>query len=341
MARQRRHERTPGDRCWLYYNQPWRLQQLSGPEVRAVSAATARWPPSRRAALALDEVARVKRSDAILCDAWNLRISERLLARWGWEAAQAEPLASPLHQAVLRRVSAGAAGRTFARGCGCQHADASVTLCRGRSHCRARETALVAVVSRHYDPRPCHVLRRRPAARRGDACTRYAVRAGLATRKASRVTHRTWTFVPDSHAAGDRHASRRLASSLICVLPLALAGCASNPYALQKQTQTLQQQQIALQQQYNESASPRGAIDRDNQELGTLLAQTRQQNKLTEDQLVAVREQLSGLSHAARASARRKAAYRKTGRGADGLHAPPHGRDDHGQQQPGEVTCRR
>ena len=27
----------------------------------------------------------VKRSDAIVCDVWNWRISERLLARWGWE----------------------------------------------------------------------------------------------------------------------------------------------------------------------------------------------------------------------------------------------------------------
>ncbi len=33
----------------------------------------------------LDEVARIKQSDAILCDAWNLRISDRLFARWGWE----------------------------------------------------------------------------------------------------------------------------------------------------------------------------------------------------------------------------------------------------------------
>ena len=33
----------------------------------------------------LDRVARVKQSDAILCDVWNPRISDRLLARWGWE----------------------------------------------------------------------------------------------------------------------------------------------------------------------------------------------------------------------------------------------------------------
>jgi len=32
----------------------------------------------------LDEIARIKRSDALLTDASNLRISDRLLARWGW-----------------------------------------------------------------------------------------------------------------------------------------------------------------------------------------------------------------------------------------------------------------
>ena len=40
-----------------------------------------------RAALTiLDEIAQIKRIDAIVCDASNLRISDRLLARLGWEA---------------------------------------------------------------------------------------------------------------------------------------------------------------------------------------------------------------------------------------------------------------
>jgi hypothetical protein len=33
----------------------------------------------------LDEIARLKRSDALLCDVSNWRISERLMARFGWE----------------------------------------------------------------------------------------------------------------------------------------------------------------------------------------------------------------------------------------------------------------
>jgi flagellar motor protein MotB len=55
----------------------------------------------------------------------------------------------------------------------------------------------------------------------------------------------------------------------------------------------MQQQQLALQQRNNELQSRASALDRDNQELGTLLAQTRQQNSLTEDQLAAMRDQLA------------------------------------------------
>lgn len=83
-----------------------------------------------------------------------------------------------------------------------------------------------------------------------------------------------------------------VASSLLFVLLPLVSGCANNPYALQKQNQTLQQQQLTLQQRNNELQARASALDRDNQELGTLLAQTRQQNKVTEDQLSAIRDQL-------------------------------------------------
>ena len=84
-----------------------------------------------------------------------------------------------------------------------------------------------------------------------------------------------------------------LAGFLAIAFVPVLAGCANNPYALQKQNQTLQQQQLTLQQRNNELQARASALDRDNQELGTLLAQARQQSKVTEDQLAAVREQLS------------------------------------------------
>jgi flagellar motor protein MotB len=73
---------------------------------------------------------------------------------------------------------------------------------------------------------------------------------------------------------------------------LVLAGCAQNPYAIQGQMSSLQQQQTALAQQNQQLQSKASTLDQDNQELQMLLAQTRQQNKLIEDQLTALRDQL-------------------------------------------------
>ncbi len=78
------HDRRGGDRCRLWFNQPRRFPNylavpymLSG---RGTQLATF-W-----AALdALDEIARLKRTDALLADMLNFRISARFLARQGWE----------------------------------------------------------------------------------------------------------------------------------------------------------------------------------------------------------------------------------------------------------------
>ena len=78
------HQSRSGDRCLLFYNQPWRFPQFLALTF-TVSGCDCSFATARRAAETFDEVARVKRSDALLCDAWNLRISDRLLARWGWE----------------------------------------------------------------------------------------------------------------------------------------------------------------------------------------------------------------------------------------------------------------
>jgi flagellar motor protein MotB len=77
----------------------------------------------------------------------------------------------------------------------------------------------------------------------------------------------------------------------LLLLPVAI-GCADNSFALKQQTQTLQQQQVALQQRSNELQARVNTLDRDNQDLVALLTQTRQQSKVVEDQLAAVREQL-------------------------------------------------
>ncbi len=79
----RRHASTPGDRCLLYFNQPRRHANYLALKY-VVSQRDCRFATIRRAGELLDEVARVKQSDAILCDVWNGRISDRLLARWGY-----------------------------------------------------------------------------------------------------------------------------------------------------------------------------------------------------------------------------------------------------------------
>jgi len=77
------HRHTSGDRCLLYYSQPRRFPNFLA--LRYVAS-------SRGSSLAgffrvlevLDEIARVKQSDALLTDVADWRISARLLARLGW-----------------------------------------------------------------------------------------------------------------------------------------------------------------------------------------------------------------------------------------------------------------
>jgi hypothetical protein len=80
----RRHATRPGNRCLLYYNQPRRHSSFLSLQY-IVSDRDCTLATFRLALDVLDEVARIKRSDAIVCDAWNVRISDRLFARWGWE----------------------------------------------------------------------------------------------------------------------------------------------------------------------------------------------------------------------------------------------------------------
>ena len=78
------HARRSGDTCRLYFNQPLGHRNYLALKY-VVSTSKASFRTCRLAALVLDEIARIKRSDAILCDVANWRISDRLLARWGWE----------------------------------------------------------------------------------------------------------------------------------------------------------------------------------------------------------------------------------------------------------------
>ena len=73
-----------GNRCRLYYNQPWTAPNYLALRY-VVSTRDCTLATFHGALEVLDEIARLKRSDAIVCDASNGRISDRLLARWGWE----------------------------------------------------------------------------------------------------------------------------------------------------------------------------------------------------------------------------------------------------------------
>ena len=87
--------------------------------------------------------------------------------------------------------------------------------------------------------------------------------------------------------------ARWLPVMALALLPAA-AGCADNPFVLKGQMDRLQQQQLAVSRQAQELQSRAAGLDKDNQELSTLLSQARQRNKLQEDQLSVTREQLTG-----------------------------------------------
>lgn len=77
------HARGEADRCFLYYNQPRRFSNYLALKY-IVSTRGASYATFRAALMALDRLAEVKRSDALLCDVANTRLSDRLLARLGW-----------------------------------------------------------------------------------------------------------------------------------------------------------------------------------------------------------------------------------------------------------------
>ena len=83
------HGRGQADRCLLYYNQP-----RSCPNYLAlkyvVTTHGSNYATLRAALSTLDAIAELKRSDAILCDAFNRRLSDRFLRRMGWEPHKPE-----------------------------------------------------------------------------------------------------------------------------------------------------------------------------------------------------------------------------------------------------------
>jgi hypothetical protein len=79
------HHFTRGDRCRVFYNQPLGSSNYLALKY-ALSSRDCTLPTMLRALAMLDQVAWLKQSDAIVCDAWNRRVSDRSMARYGWEA---------------------------------------------------------------------------------------------------------------------------------------------------------------------------------------------------------------------------------------------------------------
>jgi hypothetical protein len=78
------HWRRKGDSIRIFYNQPRRCPNFLVLKY-AESARNTTMSSLVRALAVLDEIARLKRSDALLCDVYNDRITTKLLNRWGWE----------------------------------------------------------------------------------------------------------------------------------------------------------------------------------------------------------------------------------------------------------------
>lgn len=74
-----------GDRCELFYYEAW-----NNPGYLTLSyihsGAQTSLSTLYLATLALDEIARLRNSQAIVCHVTNDRITDRLLRRWGWQA---------------------------------------------------------------------------------------------------------------------------------------------------------------------------------------------------------------------------------------------------------------
>jgi hypothetical protein len=79
-----KHKRDRKNRCLLYYNQPMAHRNFLTLAYIQSTLGTS-FKTFRKSLLVLDHVAMLKRSDALLCEATNERIPDRLFRRWGWE----------------------------------------------------------------------------------------------------------------------------------------------------------------------------------------------------------------------------------------------------------------
>ena len=78
------HARGRHDHCLLYYNQPRGHSSFLALKYVVTTPGTP-YATFRAALTTLDAIAELKQTDAILCDAFNSRLSDRFLRRMGWE----------------------------------------------------------------------------------------------------------------------------------------------------------------------------------------------------------------------------------------------------------------
>ena len=78
------HERRERDQCLLYYNQPIAHRNFLALKYTVTSYRTT-YKTFRRTLIVLDEIAKLKKTDAIVAEVSNKRISDRFMKRCGWE----------------------------------------------------------------------------------------------------------------------------------------------------------------------------------------------------------------------------------------------------------------
>ena len=83
------HDRGSVDRCRLFYNQPLGMPSFLALKY-VVSTPGTRYATFRASLTLLDAIAQLKQTDAIVCDAANTRLTDRLMRRMGWEAHKPE-----------------------------------------------------------------------------------------------------------------------------------------------------------------------------------------------------------------------------------------------------------
>jgi hypothetical protein len=67
----------------IFYDQPWRFPNFLAVKYVESTSRTS-MATLIRASAVLDEIARLKQSDALLCDVASGRVTTKLLSRWGW-----------------------------------------------------------------------------------------------------------------------------------------------------------------------------------------------------------------------------------------------------------------